>query len=318
MATSKWLYSENVFKNVTKDNFIKMRIIAIYTKAVLTARQTDTGIAAILLIYAAICDAYIALYNTWIESGGEHIGSTSEVKGLFKNLSSKLARQWDIAIQMVYDIDSDDYKRLLPNRRKPFQTKKQADRQAAVSALIEAIGSDASLATLKAQIVAFSYTLDASILAHQGDMGSTEVLSDNLEHQRIGTAEGLVQVYASLMLLNLTDLKRIEPFFDLENIRQKRQTVFVEHVSAGSFKFIFIRTFKPTDTFTVENTGDANLDFGVSQTRTQPFSSPPFLSVSGHSNSTGNGTQIINGSFRFFMVVNNSGQDGSFKLTTNF
>ncbi len=56
-------------------------------------------------------------------------------------------------------------------------------------------------------------------------MGSTEVLSDNLEEQRIETALGLLQVYASLVQLNLNNMKKVEPFFDLENIRQKRQTV---------------------------------------------------------------------------------------------
>ncbi len=318
MATTGWLYSDNVFKNATKRNFMKMRIIAHYTKAVLTARQADTGIAPILLIFGSICDAYITLYNTWVESGGEHIGSTSEVNDLFKRLSSPLIRQWDIAIQMAYDIDSDDYKRLLPNRRKPFQNGKQTKRQAAVSALLEAIGTDPSLATVKSQIQSFSTTLDNAILAHQGDMGSTDILSDQLESQRIATAVGMMQVYASLLLLNLSNPKNINPFFDIENICRKRQTVFTDHIAAGSYKLIFVHVFKPTDKFTVENTGDAGLDFGLSQSRHQPFTSAPFFSVSGHSISNGTGSQVINGTYRFFMVVNNSGQDGSFKLTTQF
>ncbi len=318
MATSNWSSTDNVFENVTVDNYIKMRGIALFTKAVLTARQAETGIAPILAAYSPICDAYVIKYDDWVESEGEHIGSSTTLDTLFDTLSAPNARKWDNAIQDVYDLGTNDYRRLLPHRRGPFQSGNRDERQSAVNALITAIGADLALATLKGQIQAFATSLSNALLLHEGNMGATSILSDEVEAARIVTAQAMFGAFASLCLLNLTNLKNVDSYFDLPNIQHKKQTIFNLHIPAGSFRFIFIHTFKPTDTFEVENNGDANLDFGVSQTRTQPFSGPPFLSVSGHSTSTGTGTQVMNGTYRFFMVVNSSGQDGSFKLTTNF
>ncbi len=318
MSAVNWSLTDNVFDNVTKKNYSKMYIIAKYTKAVLTARQSDPGIATILATFGPICDAYATTYENWIESQGEQIGSTAKVKGLLKLLQSKYIRQWDVAIQQVYDVGSEAYIRLLPNRRTPFQIGKQSSRLSVVAALDEAIGSDPALATLKGTIQSFHNTLNDAVISQHGNKGIKSILSLKTEAARLAAAEGLMGVFCSLGLLNLGNLKNVDAYFDLRNIQNKRQTTYTAHIPVGEFKFVLLHTFKDTDKFTVKNTGDAILDFGLCQNRHQAFTSAPYFSAAAHSNSTCTGSQIIKGRFRFLMVMNKTDKDGSFELTTDF
>ncbi len=318
MSSTNWSLTDNIFDNVTKDNFSKMRIIAPYTKAVLTARQNDPEIAQILAAYAPVSDNYVTLFDTLLESRGEHIGSTVKVRALLKQLSGNHIRKWDVAIQKVYDLGTPDYIRLLPNRRKPFQQGKQDQRDAAVAALIKAIGTDAALATLKGDIQAFYTLLKNAIKSNRGNFGTISVLSTKTEDARIVTAQAMMTVYFSLGMLNVTNLKKVDAYFDLPNIQNKRQTTYNHQIPARSFNFILLHTFKPTDTFKVVNTGDAILDFGLSQTRKEAFTTVPYFTVAAHKTATGTGSQVIKSTFRFFMVVNNTDLDGSYVLTTGF
>jgi hypothetical protein len=159
---------------------------------------------------------------------------------------------------------------LLPNGHKPFQTGTQTQRMAAVSGLIEAIGSDAALATIKAVIVAFNALLTNANTVQKGSISITRTLSDAVETARVAMCTAQYADLGSMINHWPDATDNIEQYYDLEAIRKGAQVFFTNTVKALKIKFIAKRTFVDTNKIKITNTGSVPLHFYLSENKTNP------------------------------------------------
>ena len=145
---------------------------------------------------------YDDAYTIWLSQQGATKGQTQSLNDLLDQLRSEQIENWDLAIQNVYRQKTPQYIALLPRHRTPFQTGSQQQRITAVAALSMAIGTDAALQTLKADVDEF---YDALITASNSQKGSKSTKSGSstdagsrpycIGHsalRRIGQADGFL------------------------------------------------------------------------------------------------------------------------------
>jgi len=219
-TANSWRYASNQFDNSTKNSRKRMKIISTDHDGKLMERQGEPGIGALYEFYHPLHEGYINKYSDWMVMRASYKGSTLTIRNLFGELSSSRIRNWDVVIQGFYPLNTQRYVELLPNRRKPFQNGGYEQRSAAVQALIQAIGADDDLRTLKEEIIAFRTSVDDARNAQQGKEGMVDELSLQLEAKRIVCAGALFRNLGDLMHLYYQDPSHIAAFFDLDNLRK--------------------------------------------------------------------------------------------------
>lgn len=266
-----WRYVQNVFDNVTKGNYLLMLKISTWHINALKAKAGDPYYDALIADYQPLHDAVVAEYNKWSTSKGTHVGGTASFEDLLEELSGIKAEDWDVAIQAVYRRDTPKYLALLPNYRGPFQKGSRDARVNAVNNLITAIGTDAALAALKAQVVTFLGLLNAARTAQQSALSNTGDFSEDVEVVRIAAAEGQYRDLGSLMNKFYQTPTAVEPFFDLLNIRKASQTEFTATIKKEVLENIFKRTLEPDAELRFTNIGDAALKLAMLPEKNDPI-----------------------------------------------
>ena len=269
-----WLYLQNVFANVTANSFVKFMKISLYHFNAITAKAGDPFFDTLIANYNLAHKNYLTLYNKWTASEGTHKGSTGLFDSLLQTLSITNIEDWDIKIQNIYKKGTPKYVALLPHGRKPFQSGAKDDRVIAVSNLITAIGTDASLVAVKALVQAVSDSLVAARSVQQGTIGGTNHFSDDLELARLVAAK-LMYKNLGLLIANFFEApESASAYFDLETIRHAEQAEFLGHVSAHDDHFIAKRTLQPDDVIRLINTGTVPLVFRLADEKNDGAGSP--------------------------------------------
>lgn len=255
----EWIYIQNPFLNATADNYSKFNSIINYSNTRFNGQAGDAFFDTVIAIVAPSCSLWNTAYATWTESQGEHKGTTNTVQVLIDQLSGTSIGDWVRRIAVVYAPGTSDYIRLLPRGSAPFQTGKQADRILAVKNLITAIGTDAALTAVKADVVAFYADLDAAKTAQTVDLAATDTLSDNCEMQRIASCTILWQSLGMMITQFATTPNVISNYYDLENLRSNEQVSFTHTVHPLATAVIAKRKLTDTMQIRVNNTGDAEV-----------------------------------------------------------
>ena len=257
-----WIYTDNVFENCTEHNYLKMLIICGFTDGVLKEKSTDPAIAPLYAFFHPLALAYQEIFGKWEGSELIQIGSTSGFDSLLADLSNPTVGDWDVSLQMIYRKGSPQYNGLMPHGRKPFQTGRKDKRVGAVKALSEALTGDAALVGLKALVDAAYAALLAARTAQAGKIGDVKDFSDEVEAARLAVAAGMMFVYGSLVALYYNNLRKVDNFFDLENIRHHHQIVFTRSVKKGEVLTLFKHQFHASDKVKFEVFDDAGLEIG--------------------------------------------------------
>lgn len=126
----------------------------------------------------------------------------------------------------MYDVDTTQYKTLLPKHRIPFQTGTIASRVLAINTLITAIGSDASLATVKTSIVTFITLLNTAIGKQGSQITNIDTAVADLEASALKASEGMLFVYASLLAKFYLTPASVDTYFDITELHSVLQMVF--------------------------------------------------------------------------------------------
>jgi hypothetical protein len=255
-----WLYLQNPFLNATEKSFLKAMGISTYHDAALAAAKSDPGILECYNYYHPHHLNYKTAYDDWIEQGGEQQSETLNLNQLLLLLSNKI-RQWDIKIQNQYPSDTPAYKRLLPNRRQPFQNGTQLERVHAVEVLNLAIGTDESLTSVKTEVNNFNTLLQAAYESQKGDVSSTRTDSSTLDGFRVKMCEAQYADLGSLIKKFAATPERVGAFFDLQAIRHAEQTSFTGILKAGEVFTILKHTFAADDELVLINHGTEPLKF---------------------------------------------------------
>ncbi|MBC8048440.1 MAG: hypothetical protein H7Y00_16695 [Fimbriimonadaceae bacterium] len=256
MAETTWQYANNQFDNTTKESFIKMVIISSDHDSKLAAQIADADINTIYTFYHPVHQQYITKYTQWRSSIAQREGATLNFTKKIDKLRSVDIEDWDIRVSVIYKPDTPEYMAIFPDGRSPFQVGSYESRILAVSTLIENMGTDAALTTIKTDVTAISTVLQTARNTQQGKEGIVVDRSAELEELRFTVAKNMFRSCAKLMDKFWQNPLMIEQFFDLETIRSTNtlQDPLLINLNPSETKNAAI-TFSDTSELTITNTG---------------------------------------------------------------
>jgi hypothetical protein len=250
-----WYYLENAILNSTENSFIKGLQIS---KVHYNALDGSSGVPFILLLknaYEPIHLKYVDKYNAWVAQGGSQQGMTLNLNQLLRLLSNTKIRNWDVAIQGVYDNTTPRYKELLPNKRIPFQQGKQNEKIEAVKSLGIAIGNDTDLSAVKTDVDQTYANLTDAQSGQQTNVSQTSIASKELEAARVAMATAQYKNLGMFIYEYAATPELIAPYFDLKNIRHHDQVVFTGILKAMELYCICKHGFTKDDEVEITNPG---------------------------------------------------------------
>ena len=256
-----WIYEQNPFLNATDESYLSALDMSIYHDNALYAARSDSFFLDLYNAFHPLNETYGTAYASWKRQGGKQQGETLNLKQLLTLLAGTKIQQWDIKILNLYPVNTPEYKKLLPDRRRPFQQGAQITRIGAVGALSQSIGTDNALADVKTDVDEFYSLLDAAIGTQKGDISKSKSNIWDLESARVAMCIGMFANLGAITQKFAATPKEIGRFFDLETIRKNQQVHFTGHLKAGEVYTIVKHTFGETDEVKITNPGPAPLKF---------------------------------------------------------
>ena len=215
-----WHYLENQFDNVTKGSRKQMQVITNDHNSRLVAQSGDVDIDGLIARYGPVHQDFLNKYSSWMNADAFHQSTTVGVNKLLNELSGTKIRQWDSAITIQYDVGTEEYMHLLPNRRTPFQTGGMDQRISEVKSLATRLNTYAPLATLQGQVNTFHGLIKGARDNQQQKEQLVESTANQIETARVVLA---IMLYRNLGVLmdkyGLTP-EVIATFWELKNLRR--------------------------------------------------------------------------------------------------
>ena len=260
-----WIYLINTFMVCTDGSYrLAVRISRKHDAALQAAAVgLDPFFVAMYNAYHLLHVALVAAYNAWVSQGGTQESQTLNLAQLLRLLSGTKAEKWMSAVKGFYALGTVRFKELFPDLKKTYQHGSQEDRIATVEAFIIAIGSDASLAALKAEVIVFRDLLKAALTDQKAGISSTNSKSTDLEKARKASAVGQYGDLGGLMKQFKDDPSNIGDYFDVVALRDGAQVIFHHKVKKGTVYGVCKHTSVPTDEWLLENDGDVPLVFAL-------------------------------------------------------
>lgn len=173
-------------------------------------------------------------------------------------------RSWIKQIDAVYPRDTEEFNRLFIGGATSFYKSSTTKRIIRIKALIKAIGTDASLAAVKVQIMDYVSALDSSKSKQNNEKNSVKTDKQDIKKLVNICTEGLWYVYCGLMMVYIKNPKKAIAFFPMRLINrvsnEKRYTLLVP---AHIIKRICVHTFKAGEMVCITNNGKVELKIGL-------------------------------------------------------
>ena len=264
-----WIFLTNPILTASDSSMLIALKLSTYHDAALLAAKADAFYLALYNSYHPFHVALKTAYDASVTQDGLQVGESLNLNQLLKLLTHTKIQQWDIKIQNVYLQSTPQYKKLLPNRRSPFQSGAQLDRIHSVQSLSKAIGTDIALTTVKADIDSFYAQLDAAYNTQKVSLSTTKMQSKAFETARIAMCNAQFANYGALIQKFAATPETIAQFFDLKILRNSQQVIFTGHVKPNEVFTVVKHTFTETDEVFIDNTGTTALQFYLAEGKDQ-------------------------------------------------
>jgi hypothetical protein len=256
----KSYFGRNHHQTVTKDNFKLMNTLEGKHYSKIKSEAGDPDFDAMILFFDPYHTAWVNGYGGWKSASNSSQGKTIELREMFATLTNINMPKWEITIYGFYPEGSARATALLPHKRTPFISGAQYDRITALSTLVTTIGSDANLAAMKADIIAFHADILKCYTENQGSKKTVSDLSDDLEPIRIATAQAMFANEGMLMKKFYKTPEKVDNYFDVQSMRQAAKIPGDDgglNVPLLPAQILLLDIqFKGTEVWQVENLGD--------------------------------------------------------------
>lgn len=263
----------NTFNNVTKNNYKRMLLMG--------RDHTDKlkGFAAIDAtingFYQQILPAYTTfsmIYDKVNSNYAMYQGHTQQFENIIEELRSTLIRKWDTLIQVEYDQPTPQYTMLLPNGRAVFQIGAYELRLSAVNQLYNnlVVLNNPNLMNLVTMIDTWRTTAQAARSQQQYVEAEDKNLRGQLENARAELAVEMYGVFFGLAAYYYKTPNKVEHFYELKYLQSPNASPKPANnateitVDSNTQKTALTGDYTSTDTFKIENKGDALLQVWIS------------------------------------------------------
>ena len=247
MSTVNWIRSDNFILPIANRTRISAKGLFDKLDENLAAGIADVAIHTLYTFFHPLSVTYDAGFAAWDALKTSNPGKTLTVQQLVDELSINIGN-WDVSVQVVHNRNTGSYKSLFPKHRTPFQSGTVASRVIALEALIAGIGTDAALATVKAEIVIFLADLKAARTIQSGQITTIDTALTTLDEATLAASEGAFYVYAGLLMKFYKTPKSIEDFMPVVFLQEIMQTTFVATLKTPKPRRINKRKLDPTET----------------------------------------------------------------------
>jgi len=236
-----WPRTDNFIKNAAQKTYIGAKGIYTSFEERLFNGKTDPDVLSYYNEFDPYFNTFSSCYTVWDSLRSSNPGNTLGVAQLLDLLSGTKIKSWDIAIQVVYNNTTTQYKSLLPHHRTPFQTGQINQRVTALTNLITAMGTDASLAAIKTSVSAFLTQLNAAITLQHSQLLGINTAITNLE-AAIGTAADIAfGIFGKFVTKFASTPKLIDAFFPVNLLQNLTQLTFTSTLTNNTPKEEFKR-----------------------------------------------------------------------------
>ena len=310
--TSEWSLLRNTFDNVSKFN---------YKRALLMGSDHDDKLSGeaqanpdLLPFYQQFHNAFYAFekaYQAVNSNFSLYQGHTMQVENTFGELMSTLARKWDVMVQIEYDQNSPEYKMLLADGRKPFQSGAYDLRINAVASFLYNISNNTSADFTNLESSVNTWLLNTQTLRTQQQQTEArdKTLRQDLENARQNMTNTMHTVFFKLCAYysNLNNLVKVESFYELKYFRATptKNTGATGTTATNALtllpneqKVLLKGSFTENDVFEIKNTGNGTLMFWLANSETAPMPVDAFNLSAGDSG-TPDGIELGDGSNTF-------------------
>ncbi len=257
----QYIFFQNPFMHAAENNYFLGLKISTFHNNALFPYAADPVKGPMYTTYHALHQQLETQYAAWKTSGGNKKGQTLNLNTLMKQSTSKL-NSWEGPIQTVFAKGTTGYEALFPLGRRPFTHGAIESRISAFLELENAIGSNVSLAAVKTSVHSFWQSLHDARVAQQGLMTGTSTASSAL---KTAVNNAMVQMWVNMCkLIAATPLQMdlVEPFFDIDTIRENLQTVYTHSIDGFKVEHIFHHKMDMAhDLLRLKNMGDGELKF---------------------------------------------------------
>ncbi len=243
MAKKSYGLFTNRFELVTRGNH---NVAAYLFKQHVDSLFADSAIVPIALTcYNRANPKYLAFTACTITHSSQTGKQSGKVLNMDTILNSMPAHvdDWVAKIKGVYKAGTPEYKALLPKGKTKLNQGSQQNRVDAVAALLETIGTDASLAAVKVIIQAFYDNMLAAFDNKDVSKKSTKTDSKAIEKARKGMCNVMQGNFGLITDEFQDDLTQGEKYFDEAYMSNPLQMIFNLMIKMLSTKKILKRTF---------------------------------------------------------------------------
>ena len=302
-----WTYEEDVFENVTANNYELMFKISEVHMNALIAGSAEPVIKTCAERYTPVYAKYPDLFTDWKQHGGNQHEQTLNTDQLLKLYKTKLDT-WEPLITAVFLKGSNGYQGLFPQGRSAFANGSKDTRIAAFQTLYKAMEKTPELLTVLGLVKAYWQQLHDARDVQQQSKSTTGTGSSLLEAARIECAEVMFQNLGTIMSLYYKDRSRIGGYFALDLIRSHEQVIFKRQVKGGATVLIVKHTFAEGDEITLMNLGTNKLLFGLVATKNASLDEANAVVVEGGETKTVLATTIGAPENAYLMVKNTNAE----------
>ena len=243
MPTGNWPHSKNFFIPIVNRSKIGAKSIFDLFDILLHSGINDSKLFEMYNFFHPLLLTFDTAHLGWSSQRSGSIANTQGVMEIIDQLASTKIRFWDNSVQIIYPLETTRYISLLPHRRSLFQSGSVASRESALANFIAAIGDDATLATLKTDVVAFQTALNLAKEKQNNQMQNIELTLKTLAKATLEAAEGMYYVHGNLQVRFYKNPTLMDIYFPIEKMDNASQTEFTFTLSNNIIRKVLKHKF---------------------------------------------------------------------------
>lgn len=231
----QWIFLSNTFEVQTRGTVKKMYLLAADHRAKLQSQNADPDINLIYTEFDPIYQSFVLSRTLWRIASGTYKGKTQGFEEAMQELTEVKVPRWEGKVFAEYPANTPVATEIFPQKRSAFYDGTYEDRVDAVVALGEKLKEYAVLSATQLEVEAYGLQLKGLRDLQQNKEGVADVLSTQLEQQRIIVATAMYGNLGRLMYKYRTERERIEDYFELQYLREggSEPELFEGDIDAG-------------------------------------------------------------------------------------
>lgn len=209
-------------------------------------------------------DRFVEQYRSGKTESATYRMRTQAFEDMMEELRGKRVRNWDVRVQVKYDIESPEYAAIFPEGRAPFQKGAYDLRINETFSLADRLQAFSDLSELEGEVREFAKKADELRSLQQGEETVEQGNSSELERTRKALAQAMHGIFGRLLGIYFDRPEEVEKFYELKYFKyskvkdeeEKPRISLSLELPAGEATKVLEEELKAGDLVRILNEGD--------------------------------------------------------------